>query len=161
MYPSVRRIGLLGPEITTSLITAFVICRLDYSNAAEFACLRNFQSRQLLSCNGWPAERSNGNWPAWSRDPNSSTAPLVTHNSSNYYNCAFSGISCIPDAAAAAHRIYLQLHDDCNILHVLSSSPSATVQRFEASRTKLKFGERCFSLARSSAWNTLPVYLQK
>jgi len=38
---------------------------------------------------------------------------------------------------------------------------SANSQRYEVPRTKLKFGERAFSFAGPSAWNSLPSDLQK
>jgi len=38
---------------------------------------------------------------------------------------------------------------------------SANSQRYEVPRTKLKLGERAFSFAGPSAWNSLPSDLQK
>jgi len=38
---------------------------------------------------------------------------------------------------------------------------SANSQRYEIRRTKLKFGERAFSFAGPTAWNSLPSDLQK
>ena len=37
---------------------------------------------------------------------------------------------------------------------------SASSRRYETLPTRLKFGERCFSFAGPSAWNTLPASLQ-
>jgi hypothetical protein len=37
---------------------------------------------------------------------------------------------------------------------------SASSRRYETPLTRLKFGERCFSFAGPSAWNTLPASVQ-
>jgi len=41
------------------------------------------------------------------------------------------------------------------------SARQANSQRYEVTQTKLKFGERAFSFAGPSAWNSLPSDLQK
>jgi len=85
----------------------------------------------------------NGDWPAWSRDPNSSTTPLATHNSSNYVQTVRS--NCI-----SSIRSTLSLSGVMTATSNMMSGPSSpSVNKqptFDGRWTKVKFREGAFSL---------------
>jgi hypothetical protein len=151
----VRRI--LGPEITASLITAFVTSRLDYCNTvlaglpkSTIAPLQRVQNAaaRLITGIGW-------------RD---------------HVTPALQQLHWLPISYRITYKLCVLMHQvhtgHCpsylsNLVTAtadLSSRQalrSASSLRYEIPRTKLKFGERAFSFTGPSAWNSLPPDLQK
>jgi hypothetical protein len=151
----VRRI--LGPQITSSLVNAFVTSRLDYCNAVLAGL------------------------------PKSTTAPL--QRVQNAAARLITGIRFHEHVTPSLQQLhwlpvsYRITYKLCVLMHLVNTgrSPtyltslvtatsdlasrqslrSASSRRFEVPRTTLKFGERSFSFAGPSAWNSLPADLQK
>jgi len=93
---------MLGPEIRTSLITAFVTSRLDYSNCvvAGLPKVDNCPASTGPECR---SPSYNGNRPARSPDPCSSTTPLVTHTVPDNVETITYVFWCIKWIPGAAH----------------------------------------------------------
>lgn len=150
----VRR--LLGPEITTSLITAFVTSRLDYCNSvlaglpkSTIAPLQRVQNAAARLITG--IGRRDQVTPAlqklhWLPISYRITYKLCVLMRQVHTGCAPSYLSDLVTATAdLASRQALR---------------SASGKRYEVPRTRLKFDERAFSFAGPSAWNSLPPFLQ-
>jgi Reverse transcriptase (RNA-dependent DNA polymerase) len=151
----VRRI--LGPEVTTGLITAFITSRLDYCNAS----LAGLPKSTIA-----PLQRVQN-----------AAARLVTGTRmQDHVTPALQQLHWLP----IKHRIIYKLSVLMHLVHtgrspaylstlVTATSSlasrrslrSASSQRYEIPRTVLKFGERSFSFAGPSAWNSLPAYLHE
>jgi len=150
----VRRI--LGPEITTSLITAFVTSRLDFCNSVlaglpklTIAPLQRVQNAAARLITG--IGRHDHVTPAlrklhWLPIPYRITYKLCVLMHQVHTGCSPSYMSNL--VTATANMSYRQ------------ALRSANSQRYEVPRTKLKFGERAFSFAGPTAWNSLPSDLQ-
>jgi len=151
----VRRI--LGPEITTSLITAFVTSRLDYCNAvlaglpkstvAPFQRVQNAAARLIAGIGLRDHVTPTLQQLHWLPIPFRSTYKLCVLMHQVHTGRSPPYLSNLVTATA-----------DLTSRQALRSSNSL---RYEVPRTKLKFGERAFSFAGPSAWNSLPADLQK
>ena len=150
----VRRI--LGPEITTSLITAFITSRLDYCNSvlaglpkSTIAPLQRVQNAAARLITG--TGRRDHVTPAlqklhWLPIPYCITYKLCVLMHQVHTGRGPSYLSNLVTATA-----------DLSSRQALRSTSS---NRYEVPRTRLKFGERAFSFAGPSAWNSLPPVLQ-
>lgn len=150
----VRRI--LGPEITTSLISAFITSRLDYCNSvlaglpkSTIAPLQRVQNAAARLITG--IGRRDHVTPAlqklhWLPIPYRITYKLCVLMHQVHTGRGPSYLSNLVTATA-----------DLSSRQALRSASS---NRYEVPRTKLKFGERAFSFAGPSAWNSLPPVLQ-
>ena len=151
----VRRI--LGPEVTTSLITAFVTSRLDYCNAV-LAGLPQSTVAPLQRVQNAAARLITG---IGVRDPVTPTLqqlhwlPILYRIT--YKLCVLSHQVHTWRATPSYISSLVTATADLTSRQALRSSNSL---RYEVPRTRLKFGERAFSFAGPSAWNSLPAYLQ-
>jgi len=147
----------IGPEITASLVSAFVTSRLDYCNAV----LAGLPKSTLA-----PLQRVQN-----------AAARLITGISiRDHVTPALQQLHWLPVPYRVTYKLCLLMH----LIHIGRSPAylaglvtatadlasrrglrSASSQRYEIPRTALKFGERAFSFAGPSAWNILPVEVQK
>ena len=151
----VRR--LLGPEITASLVSAFITSRMDYCNAVLAGL------------------------------PMSTIAPLQrVQNAAARVICGLSSRDHVTPALRELHWLpvpYRITYKLCILMHLVhtgrspvylselvtatadlpcrASLRSACSSRYEIPRTVRKFGERAFSFAGPRAWNSLPAELQE
>ena len=147
---------LLGRDVTIQLVTALVFSRLDYCNA-------------VLA--GLPA---------------STLAPLrrVLHAAARLVNClrprdhvtsALKELHWLPIVQRIDYKLCLLVHKSIighapaymsSLLTAVADVPSrsalrdATKGNFVVPRTRLKLGERAFSVAAPQAWNRLPTELK-
>ena len=150
----VRRI--LGPKITANLVSAFVTSRLDYCNAllaglpkSTIAPLQRVQNAaaRLITGIGY-------------RD-HVTPSPQSLHWLPVSYRITYKLCVLMHLIRIGCSPTYLtELVTATSELSSRRSLRSASSQRFEVPRTKLKFGERSFSFAGPTAWNALSTELQ-
>jgi len=147
---------LLGPDVATSLVSAFVLSRLDYCNSilaglpkTTIASLQHAQNAaaRLVArlgprdhiCNALRHLRD----LHWHRITYKLCLLmyLVHNNRAPSYL-----VDTVTATASLSYRGRLQ---------------SASSQRYEQPRTRLKFGELCFDFAGPAAWNSLPSSVQE
>jgi hypothetical protein len=151
----VRRI--LGQQTTASLVSAFVLSRLDY-------------------CNSVLAGLPKSTMAPLQRVQNAAARLICSLGPRDHITPALRQLHWLP----IEHRITYKL---CILMHLIHTgrSPSylsdlvtatanipsrsrlrsATSHRYELPSTRLVFGERSFSFAGPVAWNSLPVVLQQ
>jgi hypothetical protein len=141
----------LGPKITASLVSAFVTSRLDYCNA-------------LLA--GLPKSTTG----PMQRVQNAAARLITGISSRDHVTPSLQSLHWLPVTYRITYKLCLLMH----LVHIgrsptyltelvtaTSELPSrrslrsASSQRYEVPRTSLKFGERSFSFAGPTAWNTL------
>jgi len=147
---------ILGAEITASLVSAFILSRLDYCNTV----LTNLPVSTTA-----PLQRAQ----------NAAARLIKGLRPRDHVTSALRDLHWLP----IRHRVTYKL---CVLMHLvhIGSSPSylsglvtatanipfrkrlrsADINRYEPLTTRLKFGERCFSHAGPKAWNALPTELQ-
>ena len=148
--------SILGAEITASLVSAFILNRLDYCNTV----LANLTVSTVA-----PLQRVQ----------NASARFIKGLRPRDHVTSALQDLHWLP----IRHRVTYKL---CVLMHQvhIGSSPSylsdlvtataniqlrkrlrsADTNRYEPFTTRLKFGEGCFSHAGPKAWNALPAELQ-
>ena len=145
----VRRI--LGPEITASLVSAFVTSRLDYCNA-------------LLA--GLPKSTI----APLQRVQNAAARLITGIRYHDHVTPALQSLHWLPVSFRITYKLCVLMHlvhIGCSpaylseLVTATSELPSrrslrsANTQQYEVPLTKLKFGERSFSFAGPVAWNSL------
>ena len=151
----VRRI--LGPQITTRLITAFVTSRLDYCNSV----LAGLSKLTIMP---------------FQRVQNAAARLITGIGRRDHATLALRKLHWLPIPYRIKYKLCVlmhQVHTACSpsymsnlVTTTANLSPrhalrSASSQRYEVPRTKLKFRGRAFSFAGPSVWNSLPSNLQK
>ena len=148
---------LLGPDVATSLVSAFVLSRLDYCNAI----LAGLPKTTIA-----PLQRAQ----------NAAARLVARLGPRDHVSNALRDLHWLP----VQHRITYKL---CLLMHLVHNNRapsylvnsvtataslsyrgrlrSASSQRYEQPRTRLKFGERCFAFAGPAAWNSLPSSVQE
>jgi len=153
----VRR--LLGRDVTANLVCAFVLSRLDYGNA-------------LLA--GLPYSTI----APLQRVINAAVRLVYGLRSRDHVTAAAIELHWLPIEARIQYKLCLLVHLAINstgkaplyisnLLQSVSALPdrhtvlrSATKSDLQVPRTRLKFGERAFSVAAPKAWNDLPLHLR-
>ena len=142
-------------DVTSTLISAFVLSRLDYCNAflaglpkvtiAPLQPAQNAAARLRLASHDHVTVALRH--PHW----------LLVQYLITYKLCLLMHLIHI-------HKAPSYLADIVTPTASVSSRGrlrSASSSRYEQPRMRLKFGERCFSYAAPAAWNTLPPSLQQ
>ena len=145
----VRRI--LGSKITARLVSAFVICRLDYCNALLAGLPKSTVA---------PLQRVQN-----------AAARLITGASRHdHITPSLQSLHWLPVPYRITYKLCVLMHLIHNgrsptylteLVTATSELPSrrglrsASSKRYEVPRTSLKFGERSFSFAGPTAWKTL------
>jgi len=146
---------LLGPDVATSLVSAFVLSRLDYCNAI-LAGLPKITIAPLQ------------------RAQNAAARLVARLGPRDHVSNALRDLHWLP----VQHRITYKL---CLLMHLVHNNwapsylvnsvtataslsyrgrfRSASSQRYEQPRTRLKFVERCFAFAGPAAWYSLPSFI--
>jgi hypothetical protein len=145
----VRRI--LGPKITASLVSAFVTSRLDYCNA-------------LLA--GLPKSTT----APLQRVQNAAARLITGISRRDHVTSSLQSLHWLPVTYRITYKLCVLMHlvhigrSPTYLMELVTATSelpsrrslrSASSQRYEVPRTSLKFGERCFSFAGPTAWNTL------
>jgi len=151
----VRRI--LGPEVTTGRITAFITSRLDYCNASLAGLPKS--TIALLQ-----------------RVQNAAGRLVAGTRMHQHITPALQQLHWLPINYRIIYKLSVLMHlvhtgrspEYLSTLVTATSNlssrrilRSADSQRYEIPRTSLKFEERAFSFAGPSAWNSLPAYLHE
>ena len=150
----IRRVA--GPGVTKRLVSAFILSRLDYCNAA----LAGLPQTTLL-----PLQRVQN-----------AAARLVTNTRPHeHISPAMKDLHWLPVNLRIKYKLCVMMHliftQQCpeymNELVSLTASSSMRPGLRSASgltyckpKTRTKFGERAFSFSGPAAWNSLPDYLQ-
>jgi hypothetical protein len=142
---------ILGPEITASLVSAFVTSRLDYCNA-------------LLA--GLPKSTI----APLQRVQNAAARLITGIRYHDHVTPALQSLHWLPVSFRITYKLCVLMHlvhIGCSpaylseLVTATSELPSrrslrsANTQQYEVPLTKLKFGERSFSFAGPVAWNSL------
>jgi hypothetical protein len=150
----IRRVA--GPEVTKRLVSAFILSRLDYCNAA----LAGLPQTTLL-----PLQRAQN-----------AAARLVTNTRPHeHITPAMKDLHWLPVNQRIKYKLCVMMHliftQQCpeymNELVSLTASSStrpglrsASGLTYRKPKIRTKFGERAFSFSGPAAWNSLPDYLQ-
>jgi len=150
----IRRVA--GPEVTKRLVSAFILSRLDYCNAA----LAGLPQTTLL-----PLQRAQN-----------AAARLVTNTRPHeHITPASKDLHWLPVNLRIKYKLCVMMHliftQQCpeymNELVSLTASSStrpglrsASGLTYRKPKIRTKFGERAFSFSGPAAWNSLPDYLQ-
>jgi len=150
----IRRVA--GPEVTKRLVSAFILSRLDYCNAA----LAGLPQTTLL-----PLQRAQN-----------AAARLVTNTRPHeHITPAMKDLHWLPVNLRIKYKLCVMMHliftQQCpeymNELVSLTASSStrpglrsASGLTYRKPKIRTKFGERAFSFSGPAAWNSLPDYLQ-
>jgi len=145
-----------GEEVTKRLVTALVLSRLDYCNAA-LAGLPESTTRPLQRVQN-------------------AVARLITNaRSRDHITPVLMRLHWLPIQSRIVYKLCLQMHlihtnqcpdymaDMVKLIAASSSRPglrSAISLLYRKPALKTKFGERAFSHAGPVAWNNLPDYIQ-
>jgi len=149
-----RRVA--GFDLTKRLVSAFVLCRLDYCNAT-LAGLPQTTLRPLQ------------------RALNADACLVANLGSRDHITPAMKELHWLPINHAAHHTLCLMMH----FIHaqrppdymrdlVSMTATTATITGLRSAsclsywkpRIRKKFGERAFSFSGTAAWNSLPIHLQ-
>ena len=151
----VRR--LLGRDVTANLVSAFVLSRLDYGNALlaglPYATIAPLQ-----------------------RVLNAAVRLVYGLRPRDHVSAAMMELHWLPVEARIHFKLCLLAHHTVignaptyitDLLQPVSSLSSrgpvlrsATRSDFQVPRTRLKFGERAFSVAAAKSWNNLPLHVR-
>ena len=150
----IRRVA--GPDVTKRLVSAFVLSRLDYCNAA----LAGLPQTTLR-----PLQRAQN-----------AAARLVTNTRSrDHITPALKELHWLPINQRIQYKLCLMMHSihtqQCpDYMRDLVSTTAATATRtglrsasglsYRKPRVRTKFGERAFGFSGPAAWNSLPIHLQ-
>ena len=146
---------LLTTEATATLISAFVLSRLDYCNSLLYGCPQHLLNRlQKVQNNGARLILR---------------VPMTDHISPHLASLHWLPISsriqykilsiCYNCLNATAPDYLTDLLTVYNPAHQLHPSSDTSILSFPAVRTK-SFGQRSFSHSAPSVWNTLPLELR-
>jgi hypothetical protein len=145
-----------GEEVTKRLVTALVLSRLDYCNAA-LAGLPESTTRPLQ------------------RVQNAAARLITNARSRDHITPVLMRLHWLPIQSRIVYKLCLQMHlihtnqcpdymaDMVKLIAASSSRPglrSASHLLYRKPALKTKFGERAFSHAGPAAWNNLPDYIQ-
>lgn len=152
---SVRR--LLGQQITSNLVSAFIFSRLDYCNSLLAGLSKN-SLRPLQRVQNAAARLVTG---IGSRD-HVTPALISLHWLPVYYRIRFK-------LCLIMHLVHIGRSPSyiSDLVHATADLPgrsrlrSASSLRYEMPHTELALSERCFSFAGPSAWNSLPFNIQQ
>jgi hypothetical protein len=151
-----RRCRSVGEEVTERLVTALVLIRLDYCNAA-LAGLPESTIRPLQ------------------RVQNAATRLVSNTKSSDHITPILQRLHCLPVNQRILYKLCLLMHlihtNQCpdymaDMVHLTvdcslrSGLRSASHPLYRKPALKTRFGERAFSYAGPAAWNSLPFNLQ-
>jgi hypothetical protein len=146
----------VGEEVTKRLVTALVLSRLDYCNAA-LACLPESTIRPLQ------------------RVQNAAARLVTNAKSSDHITPILKRLHWLPVNQRIVYKLCLLMHlihtNQCpdymaDMVHLTadcslrSGLRSASHPLYCKPALKTRFGERAFSYAGPAAWNSLPHYLQ-
>jgi hypothetical protein len=150
----IRRVA--GPDVTKRLVSAFVLSRLDYCNAA----LAGLPQTTLR-----PLQRAQN-----------AAARLVTNTRSrDHITSAMKELHWLPINQRIQYKLCLMMHSihtqQCpDYMRDLVSTTAALATRtglrsasglsYWKPRVRTKFGERAFGFSGPAAWNSLPTHLQ-
>lgn len=145
-----------GEEVTKRLVTALVLSRLDYCNAA-LAGLPESTIRPLQRVQD-------------------AAARLITNTKpSDHITPVLMRLHWLPIKSRIVYKLCLQMHliltNQCpdymaDMVQLTAANPlrpglrSASRLLYRKPALKTKFGERAFSYAGPAAWNSLPDYIQ-
>ena len=150
----IRRVA--GPEVTKRLVSAFILSRLDYCNAA----LAGLPQTTLR-----PLQRAQN-----------AAARLVTNTRPHeHITPAMKDLHWLPLNLRIKYKLCLLMHliftqqspeymeDLVSLTASTTSRPglrSSSGHSYRKPKLRTKFGERAFSFSGPAAWNSLPDYLQ-
>ena len=148
---------LLGPGVATTLVSTFVLNRLDYCNAI----LAGLPKTTIA-----PLQRAQ----------NAAARLVAQLGPRDHVSNALRDLHWLPVQQRITYKLCLLMH----LVHndrapvYLADSVTATANisrrtrlrsasslRYEQPRTRLKLGERGFAFAGPAAWNRLPLYIQE
>jgi len=147
---------LLGSDVASKLMSAFVLSRLDYCNAA----LAGLPSSTIA-----PLQRVQ----------NTAARIVARLRPRDHVTPALQELHWLPVKQRIVYKLCLLMHlvhigraplylsqslTTTASLHSRSHLRSASSCRYEQPRTRRKFGERAFTSAGPMHWNTLPQHLQ-
>jgi len=151
----VRR--LLGRDVTTNLVSSFVLSRLDYGNAllaglpyttiAPLQCVLNAAARLvygLLPRDHVSAAAIELHW-------------LPVEARIQFKLCLLVHLTVIGNAPTYITDLLQPVSSVTSHGTVLRS---ATKSDFQVPRTRLKFAERTFGVAAAKSWNNLPLHVR-
>ena len=139
---------LLGPGVATTLVSAFVLSRLDYCNAI-LAGLPKFTIAPLQ------------------RAQNAAARLVAQLGPRDHVSNALRDLHWLPVQQRITLLMHLVHNDRAPVYLADSVTATANISRcirlrsassfrYEQPRTRLKLGERCFTFAGPAAWNSLP-----
>ena len=147
---------LLGRDVTASLVATFILSRLDYCNALLAALPQSTMS---------PLQRV----------MNAAARLVCNLRSRDHVTPALIELHWLPITARVQYRLCLLMHSAAvgtapdylkNMLQPVSERASQKALRLATNNdmampcSRLKFGERAFSVAAPRAWNSIPADLR-
>jgi hypothetical protein len=152
---SIRR--FLTPEVTATLVSCYILSRIDYCNSLLFGCFDHLTDKLQLIMNN--AARMVRRVP---RHVHITQTLVDLHwlpvTSRIDYKIASLCFQC-KDGTAPAYLKELLLEKNKHKYNTRSSKDTSTLGAAPAD-SKKTLGDRCFSRAASSVWNALPIELR-